>query len=1117
LAENDWDVVSQPSTNNDWDVVPKAQESNEPSIAGDVAKSLGTGVTKGVIGLPGLAGDIAELGGAGIDWAAKKFMSPEQFARYQEANAGRENPLPTSADIVHGVEKVTGQFHEPETTAGRYAQTVGEFLPAVVGGPESIGTRLATRVAVPAIASETAGELAHGTSLEPAARIAGALVGRSGASMAERALAPGPNIPTLEELHDAASANYRNARNYGVEIRRPPVARLADDIYSDLSNDGFRGLNVPKTWGAIDELKNPAGKYVTIDDIESVRKALLRAGANPLEGAEREASRRAISAIDNYMSNLQPGHVAINPHYAMDVADEIKEARGNWGAYKRGELIESKGESALDQTGATGSGANINNVIRQKVKSVLNNPKQLRGFTDDEIAQMRKVVRGTSTGNVGRAVGKLAPTGIVSGALGVDLGMALAGATPFALGVPLLGKIAKTIGDASTKRQFERLARMVRARSPLGQSLPQPTAPTPVSASDYGRTGLLAGQAAEMGRASGGAVCEDTIPEQRASMEDWNPKEMERAEGGRITEKPPLKTRKKSGYSATRGKPDHHCGPDKSWPTGYCKHFIAPHKCAIVAGHIAKRGSCAWWAAAHPERAAGGRLGFDDGGDVPVVMSDESDPVLVGERYAANLPRGNAPTVLPEGGGRGRTGGYSGGPTVEAPNYGDLGDLRGEMNKLIAESKTAPPRVVEPEIIPPSSPKVQQAIDRLKAWLPINERNGPNPAIRKNIEIMERGGKMAEGMADHTLKTWSEPPQRGIPSNVIEGDLAPLQLPPKADGGRIHPETMQAPDGHHYLPDPKRASGGRVEPANINHNPTEAQAKAGNYAKDRLSFFGLELSIENAKGSIRKGKDKDGREWAVRLPYNYGHLRRQPEAADGDAVDIILGPHTKSRKVFVVDQHDAETGEYDEIKALLGYATRTQAEKAYKVGFSDGKGHKRLGHLAEMDVSHFRDWLENGDTKAPIKGTHYAPKIDLSHDVKVMSELSRDGSIFYGDRSLPRKIMNNGKQLDPIEPLIQHEKAEYIAMREAVAAFKTKNGRDPTHAERVIIYKKSHRDHGNVAEKHWIDSNGYSWGEWEAWCRGELDRLEHKKVINPPKNPDVKPAPHDRRELESTV
>ena len=39
--------------------------------------------------------------------------------------------------------------------------------------------------------------------------------------------------------------------------------------------------------------------------------------------------------------------------------------------------------------------------------------------------------------------------------------------------------------------------------------------------------------------------------------------------------------------------------------------------------------------------------------------------------------------------------------------------------------------------------------------------------------------------------------------------------------------------------------------------PTEAQKHEGNYAKGKVNLYGLTISIENPKGSIRRGKDKD--------------------------------------------------------------------------------------------------------------------------------------------------------------------------------------------------------------------------------------------------------------------
>lgn len=162
-----------------------------------------------------------------------------------------------------------------------------------------------------------------------------------------------------------------------------------------------------------------------------------------------------------------------------------------------------------------------------------------------------------------------------------------------------------------------------------------------------------------------------------------------------------------------------------------------------------------------------------------------------------------------------------------------------------------------------------------------------------------------------------------------------------------------------------RALGGRVEPRNINHNPSEAQKEAGNYAKDKLHFQGLAITIENAKGSTRRGVGKDGKPWACVVPYNYGYIRGS-EGADQDHLDVALGPHLKSQKVFIVDQVDGDTKKFDEHKIFLGWGSKLQALTAYKKAFSDGKGAQRIGSVHEMTMPEFKAWLKNGDTKKPF-------------------------------------------------------------------------------------------------------------------------------------------------------
>src|SRR5262249_1106208 len=102
------------------------------------------------------------------------------------------------------------------------------------------------------------------------------------------------------------------------------------------------------------------------------------------------------------------------------------------------------------------------------------------------------------------------------------------------------------------------------------------------------------------------------------------------------------------------------------------------------------------------------------------------------------------------------------------------------------------------------------------------------------------------------------------------------------------------------------------------------------------------------------------------MPAHYGYVKRT-EGKDGDHVDVYLGPHKNAPMVYVVDQKNAETGQFDEHKALMGFGSEAQARATYLKGFSDGKGKDRLGPVTEMRVEQFKHWLENGDTTKPLK------------------------------------------------------------------------------------------------------------------------------------------------------
>lgn len=150
-----------------------------------------------------------------------------------------------------------------------------------------------------------------------------------------------------------------------------------------------------------------------------------------------------------------------------------------------------------------------------------------------------------------------------------------------------------------------------------------------------------------------------------------------------------------------------------------------------------------------------------------------------------------------------------------------------------------------------------------------------------------------------------------------------------------------------------------------NPEPSEAQKTSGNYQKGHVKYRGLDITIETPRGAERTGVTKDGEPWSVEMPDHYGYIKRT-EGADGDQVDVYLGPKPDSDRVFVVDQKDADTGAFDEHKAMLGYETPGAALDAYEKAFSDGKAPDRIADVAEMSVPEFKDWLKDGDTTKPV-------------------------------------------------------------------------------------------------------------------------------------------------------
>lgn len=186
----------------------------------------------------------------------------------------------------------------------------------------------------------------------------------------------------------------------------------------------------------------------------------------------------------------------------------------------------------------------------------------------------------------------------------------------------------------------------------------------------------------------------------------------------------------------------------------------------------------------------------------------------------------------------------------------------------------------------------------------------------------------------------------------------------RQETGSMEPGEGSAVRGSHL---PQEASfGERLKSAiaETETEPTEAQKKAGNYKKGHLSFGGYDYTVETPKGVTRSGKDEQGKPWSVTMHDTYGYILGKI-GVDGDHIDMFINDaadlDTFDGNVYVVDQVNPETGEFDEHKVMYGYPSEEAATEAYLANYS--KGWKGLGKVTSVAKATFDKWLESSDRK----------------------------------------------------------------------------------------------------------------------------------------------------------
>ena len=136
-------------------------------------------------------------------------------------------------------------------------------------------------------------------------------------------------------------------------------------------------------------------------------------------------------------------------------------------------------------------------------------------------------------------------------------------------------------------------------------------------------------------------------------------------------------------------------------------------------------------------------------------------------------------------------------------------------------------------------------------------------------------------------------------------------------------------------------------------NVSKSLTYSGHKLQGRTKLYGMDISIENKKGSYRSGVDKDGHKWKVLMHYDYGYIRGTV-GVDKDHLDTYVGPDKKANKVYVVHQNDPVTHKYDEDKCMLCFSSAADAKAAYMKQY-DRPGF--YGSMTTMTIEQFKSFI----------------------------------------------------------------------------------------------------------------------------------------------------------------
>lgn len=275
--------------------------------------------------------------------------------------------------------------------------------------------------------------------------------------------------PTVEDLRQTANRLYSDAREIGGVVPAQQMSQMATRMREVMRSEGFDPDLHPRVAVALERVTRQAGD-TPFSEMEILRRVIRGAG-NSLEPDERRLASELVDLLDGEIDNLP-------------VSGTIREARDAWSRLRRMETI----EGAIERASLTDNFTQgLRNQFRQILRQMSRNPQRFRGYSDQEIAAIRRVANGTATENGLRLLSRAMSPASLSGNVLTGASV-IAGGGLGTLGIPATGALAGRMAGNMTRRATENMRRTV-GRAPAEQAIidallrrPTPTLPVSVGA-----------------------------------------------------------------------------------------------------------------------------------------------------------------------------------------------------------------------------------------------------------------------------------------------------------------------------------------------------------------------------------------------------------------------------------------------------------------------------------------------------------------------------------------------------------------------------------------------------------------------------------------------------------